>query len=94
MLTTFDLDQYVYEALAAAASGFLLKDVSPEHLVAAVQLVRSGDALLAPSIIRRLVSRFAAPDAARHRADLSALTRPAWSNRVSQPGIPDIGLWR
>jgi DNA-binding NarL/FixJ family response regulator len=74
MLTTFDLDQYVYEALAAGASGFLLKDFSPEHLVAAVQLVRSGDALLAPSITRRLVSRFAAPGAARDRPDLSALT--------------------
>jgi DNA-binding NarL/FixJ family response regulator len=74
MLTTFDLDQYVYEALGAGASGFLLKDVSPEHLVAAVQLVRSGDALLAPSITRRLVSRFAAPDAASNCADLSALT--------------------
>jgi len=59
MLTTFDLDQYVYAALAAGASGFLLKDVSPEHLVAAVQLVRCGDALLAPSITRRLVERFA-----------------------------------
>jgi len=59
ILTTFDLDQYVYQALAAGASGFLLKDVSPEHLIAAVQLVRSGDALLAPSITRRLVSRFA-----------------------------------
>ncbi len=74
MLTTFDLDQYVYGALEAGASGFLLKDVTPEHLVAAVQLVRSGDALLAPSITRRLVSRFAAPDDARDRADLSALT--------------------
>ena len=74
MLTTFDLDQYVYEALAAGASGFLLKDVTPEHLVAAVQLVRSGDALLAPSITRRLVARFAAHDTARHCADLSALT--------------------
>jgi len=59
MLTTFDLDQYVYAALAAGASGFLLKAVSPEHLVAAVQLVRTGDALLAPSITRRLVERFA-----------------------------------
>jgi len=59
MLTTFDLDQYVYAALAAGASGFLLKDVSPEHLVAAVRLVRTGDALLAPSITRRLVERFA-----------------------------------
>jgi DNA-binding NarL/FixJ family response regulator len=59
MLTTFDLDRYVYAALAAGASGFLLKVVSPEHLVAAVRLVRSGDALLAPSITRRLVERFA-----------------------------------
>jgi DNA-binding NarL/FixJ family response regulator len=60
ILTTFDLDAYVYAALAAGASGFLLKDVTPEHLVAAVQLVRTGDALLAPSITRRLVERFAA----------------------------------
>jgi DNA-binding NarL/FixJ family response regulator len=74
MLTTFDLDRYVYEALAAGASGFLLKDVSPEHLVAAVRLVDTGDALLAPSITRRLVERFG-PGAlpAVHR-DLSALT--------------------
>jgi DNA-binding NarL/FixJ family response regulator len=76
ILTTFDLDQYVYAALAAGASGFLLKDVSPEHLVAAVQLVRTGDALLAPSITRRLVERFA-PRPARAGSpgrDLSALT--------------------
>jgi DNA-binding NarL/FixJ family response regulator len=59
ILTTFDLDQYVYAALSAGASGFLLKDVSPEQLVAAVRLVRTGDALLAPSITRRLVERFA-----------------------------------
>jgi DNA-binding NarL/FixJ family response regulator len=59
ILTTFDLDQYVYAALSAGASGFLLKDVTPEHLVAAVRLVRTGDALLAPSITRRLVERFA-----------------------------------
>jgi DNA-binding NarL/FixJ family response regulator len=59
ILTTFDLDQYVYTALTAGASGFLLKDVSPEHLTAAVRLVRRGDALLAPSITRRLVERFA-----------------------------------
>jgi DNA-binding NarL/FixJ family response regulator len=59
ILTTFDLDQYVYAALAAGASGFLLKDVTPEHLIAAVQLVRTGDALLAPSITRRLVEAFA-----------------------------------
>jgi DNA-binding NarL/FixJ family response regulator len=78
ILTTFDLDQYVYAALAAGASGFLLKDVSPEHLIAAVQLVRSGDALLAPSITRRLVERFAGQQPAlaspQAEGDLSALT--------------------
>ncbi len=77
ILTTFDLDQYVYAALTAGASGFLLKDVSPEQLVDAVRMVRSGDALLAPSITRRLVERFAptapAPPAAVH-GDLSELT--------------------
>jgi DNA-binding NarL/FixJ family response regulator len=75
MLTTFDLDQYVYAALTAGASGFLLKDVSPEHLIAAVRLVRRGDALLAPSITRRLVERFAPrPACGGPGADLSALT--------------------
>jgi len=76
ILTTFDLDRYVYAALSAGASGFLLKDVSPEHLVGAVRLVRSGDALLAPAITRRLIERYAARDgqaAALHR-DLSTLT--------------------
>jgi len=81
MLTTFDLDRYVYQALAAGASGFLLKDVTPEHLVAAVRLVDTGDALLAPSITRRLVERFASGENGRrvetspalHR-DLTALT--------------------
>jgi DNA-binding NarL/FixJ family response regulator len=76
ILTTFDLDQYVYAALTAGASGFLLKDVTPEQLVTAVQTVRTGDALLAPSITRRLVERFA-PAAAgdvRVHADLSDLT--------------------
>jgi DNA-binding NarL/FixJ family response regulator len=76
ILTTFDLDEYVYAALLAGASGFLLKDVSPEGLIAAVHLVAVGDALLAPSITRRLVERFARPVAAApssHGA-LSALT--------------------
>ncbi|MFF7656740.1 response regulator [Streptomyces sp. NPDC007983] len=59
ILTTFDLDRYVYAALSAGASGFLLKDVTPEHLTAAVRTVRTGDALLAPAITRRLVQRFA-----------------------------------
>jgi DNA-binding NarL/FixJ family response regulator len=76
ILTTFDLDRYVYAALTAGASGFLLKDASPEHLVAAVRLVRSGDALLAPTITRRLVERFAPHDdqAATLHRDLSTLT--------------------
>jgi DNA-binding NarL/FixJ family response regulator len=76
MLTTFDLDQYVYAALTAGASGFLLKDVSPDHLVHAVRLVRDGDALLAPSITRRLVERFARadPDGGALHRDLAALT--------------------
>ncbi|MGW1708598.1 response regulator [Streptomyces sp. NPDC002206] len=76
ILTTFDLDRYVYAALSAGASGFLLKDVSPERLTAAVRMVRTGDALLAPAITRRLVERFARRDsatAAVHR-DLAALT--------------------
>jgi len=61
MLTTFDIDEYVYTALRAGASGFLLKDVTPEQLVASVKLVAAGDALLAPTITRRLVERFASP---------------------------------
>ncbi len=61
MLTTFDLDEYVYAALRSGASGFLLKDVAPEGLIAAVRQVAVGDALLAPSITRRLVERFARP---------------------------------
>ena len=75
ILTTFDLDQYVYAALSAGASGFLLKDVSPEHLIAAVRMVRCGDALLAPSITRRLVERFAPREGSGMASgDLSALT--------------------
>ncbi|WP_188191773.1 response regulator [Nonomuraea sp. SYSU D8015] len=79
MLTTFDLDRYVYAALALGASGFLLKDVTPEHLAASVRLVTTGDALLAPSITRRLVERFAAADRAgvpapAGHADLATLT--------------------
>jgi DNA-binding NarL/FixJ family response regulator len=61
VLTTFDLDEYVFEALRAGASGFLLKDAPPERLVAAVHAVRDGEALLAPQITRRLVERFALP---------------------------------
>jgi DNA-binding NarL/FixJ family response regulator len=59
MLTTFDLDEHVYDALAAGASGFLLKDISAERLFDAVRIVAGGEALLAPSITRRLIGQFA-----------------------------------
>ncbi|MFF9761567.1 response regulator [Streptomyces caelestis] len=59
MLTTFDVDDYVYEALRAGASGFLLKDAPPADLISAVRVVASGDALLAPSVTRRLIADFA-----------------------------------
>jgi len=59
MLTTFDLDEYVYEALRAGASGFLLKDATAAELVHAVRIVAAGDALLAPSVTRRLIADFA-----------------------------------
>jgi DNA-binding NarL/FixJ family response regulator len=59
MLTTFDLNEYVYEALRAGASGFLLKDVPPEQLAAGIRVVAAGEALLAPSITRRLIEEFA-----------------------------------
>lgn len=59
ILTTFDLDEYIVHALRAGASGFLLKDVPPEELAAAIRVVAAGEALLAPSITRRLLDRFA-----------------------------------
>ena len=59
MLTTFDLNEYVYEALRAGASGFLLKDVPPEQLAEGIRIVAGGEALLAPSITRRLIEEFA-----------------------------------
>ncbi|CAA9250536.1 MAG: Two-component transcriptional response regulator, LuxR family [uncultured Corynebacteriales bacterium] len=78
MLTTFDLDDYVYDALQAGASGFLLKDVGRDELVAAVRVVAAGDALLAPSVTRRLLADFVASRSATARrptpAALSGLT--------------------
>lgn len=58
ILTTFDLDQYVYDAIRAGASGFLLKDTPPDDLVTAVRVLAAGEALLAPSVTRRLIERF------------------------------------
>lgn len=65
MLTTFDVDEYVYEAFRAGASGFLLKDVPPERLVAGIRTVASGEALLAPSVTRRLIESFVQRQPAR-----------------------------
>jgi DNA-binding NarL/FixJ family response regulator len=59
ILTTFDLDEYVYDALRAGASGFLLKDVTAEHLFDAVRVIAAGEALLAPTVTRRLIGEFA-----------------------------------
>jgi DNA-binding NarL/FixJ family response regulator len=59
ILTTFDLDEYVYEALGAGASGFVLKDDPPEQLIAAVRTVAAGDALLSPGITKRVIKQFA-----------------------------------
>ncbi|WP_306769934.1 response regulator [Microbacterium karelineae] len=72
MLTTFDIDDYVHEALRAGASGFLLKDALPEELAQAVRVIAGGEALLAPSVTRRLIERFASSrDDSPSRAALS-----------------------
>jgi DNA-binding NarL/FixJ family response regulator len=74
ILTTFDLDEYVYEALRAGASGFLLKDRPPEELVAAVRVIASGEALLAPSVTRLLIEEFARRAPAAKPTELDELT--------------------
>ncbi len=75
ILTTFDLDEYVYEALRSGASGFLLKDTKPEDLVNAVRVIADGEALLAPRITRRLIDEFASrPKTIVGSAALSELT--------------------
>jgi DNA-binding NarL/FixJ family response regulator len=75
ILTTFDLDEYVYDALRAGASGFLLKDVPPHQLTAGIRMIGQGDALLAPTITRRLIEEFAA-----HRAP----------GNVAVPGLDEL----
>jgi DNA-binding NarL/FixJ family response regulator len=77
MLTTFDMDEYVYDALRAGASGFLLKDVPPEQLVDGIRAVASGDSLLAPSVTRRVIEEFVRrpPDSVRRAPpELAELT--------------------
>ena len=76
ILTTFDLDEYVYEALRAGASGFLLKDTPPEQLVEAIHVVAGGDALLSPVVTRRVIAEF--------------VRRPPASARPPAPGLDDL----
>ena len=74
VLTTFDLDEYVYAALRAGASGFLLKDTPPRELLAAIRVVAAGDALLSPSVTRKLISEFSRRPAARPERCFGQLT--------------------
>ena len=76
MLTTFDLDEYVYEALRAGASGFLLKDTPPEQLVEAIHVIARGEALLSPTITRRVIEEF--------------VRRPPESLRTPPPEVADL----
>jgi len=85
ILTTFDLDEYVFDALRAGASGFLLKDVTAERLFEAVRVVAAGEALLAPAVTRRLISEFAKtrrPASVTAPAALAALRCCGWSLRA------------
>jgi DNA-binding NarL/FixJ family response regulator len=79
VLTTFDTDEYVYRALAAGASGFLLKSLPPEELVAAVRVAARGDALVDPSVTRRLVARFT--------ASIAPANTPAENKATPAPGL-------
>ncbi|GAA5157625.1 MULTISPECIES: response regulator transcription factor [Amycolatopsis] len=74
VMTTFDLDEYVYAALQGGASGFLLKDTPPAHLVSALHAVASGDAVVSPSVTRRLLDRFVSAGAPRDESVLDVLT--------------------
>jgi DNA-binding NarL/FixJ family response regulator len=74
ILTTFDLDDYIFEALSAGASGFVLKDEPPERLISAIRTVASGDALLSPSITRRVIGQFAGPSRPAPPKELEELT--------------------
>ncbi|PRX51368.1 LuxR family two component transcriptional regulator [Prauserella shujinwangii] len=82
MLTTFDIDEYVFEALQAGASGFLLKDATAEDLVAGVRTVASGQALLAPTVTRRLIERFVAQNPVRPANDSLLTTLTARETEV------------
>lgn len=74
ILTTFELDEYVFEALRSGASGFLVKDSDPAELLRAIRVVAAGESLLSPTVTRRLINAFAARSAAGPKPDLSSLT--------------------
>jgi DNA-binding NarL/FixJ family response regulator len=93
ILTTFDLDDYVFGALRAGASGFLLKDTLPADLITAIRVVAAGEALLAPSITRRLISEFArTPPLGETEPGPAALPRPSGGHGAAAPGgVRDSG---
>jgi DNA-binding NarL/FixJ family response regulator len=93
ILTTFDLDEYVFGALRAGASGFLLKDTLPEDLITAIRVVAAGEALLAPSVTRRLISEFARTPALGLSGGTPGLPTPGLSTPgLRAPGQPGAGL--
>jgi DNA-binding NarL/FixJ family response regulator len=94
ILTTFDLDEYVYDALRAGASGFLLKDTPPDDLIGAVRVLAAGEALLAPSVTRRLIEEFASSGAGYRDVDgLGELTeREVEVLRMMARGLSNVEI--
>jgi DNA-binding NarL/FixJ family response regulator len=93
ILTTFDLDEYVFEALRAGASGFVLKDDSPEQLIAAIRTVAAGDALLSPTITKRVIQKFAnvsRPAPPKELNDLSDREREVF--RLMARGLSNVEI--
>jgi DNA-binding NarL/FixJ family response regulator len=94
ILTTFDLDEYIYEGLRAGASGFVLKDDPPEQLIAAIRTVAAGDALLSPAITKRVIKRFARiphPDSPKGLDELTARERETFRLIASGLSNAEIG---
>jgi DNA-binding NarL/FixJ family response regulator len=94
VLTTYDLDEYVFDAIKAGASGFLLKDAPAEQLIGGIRVVAVGDALLAPAVTRRLIEEFARrptppPDGPAELSDLTARTRDPRARRTRSGQLGD-----